>query len=87
MTLLRQTSPFQILFNKKSGQCQTVCTKKYDLGKDEDKKKITQLRKGMSMNYQHHWIVDNMPVRRFFSLLTVSVSNTIPFSGDLVLPS
>ena len=28
----------------------------------DSKKKLSQLRKGMGMNYQHHWIVDNMPV-------------------------
>lgn len=39
-----------------------MCTKNYDPSKPEDEKKIAQLKKGMSMNYQHHWIVDNMPV-------------------------
>ena len=28
----------------------------------EDQKKLALLKKGMFMNYQHHWIVDNMPV-------------------------
>jgi hypothetical protein len=32
------------------------------MSKEEDKKRVAQLKKGMSMNYQHHWIVDNMPV-------------------------
>lgn len=28
----------------------------------ESDKKLMVLKKGMSLNYQHHWIVDNMPV-------------------------
>jgi hypothetical protein len=32
------------------------------VNKPEDLAKLNFLKKGMSMNYQHHWIVDNMPV-------------------------
>ncbi|XP_059082193.1 transmembrane 9 superfamily member 2-like [Tigriopus californicus] len=55
-------SPYKIVFNKNNDKCQTVCTKEYNLRNADSQKKLIQLRKGMSMNYQHHWIVDNMPV-------------------------
>ena len=54
-------SPYKIMFGKNT-DCQVLCTKKYEASKPEDQKKIALLRKGMFMNYQHHWIVDNMPV-------------------------
>ena len=54
-------SPYNINFNEQF-KCKTVCTRTYDMNAEEDKKKMGQLRKGMAMNYQHHWIVDNMPV-------------------------
>ena len=55
-------SPYEINFLKDAGKCKTVCTKEYDSSKKEDVVKLDFLKKGMSMNYQHHWIVDNMPV-------------------------
>uniref|UniRef100_A0A8C9FDI0 Transmembrane 9 superfamily member n=1 Tax=Pavo cristatus TaxID=9049 RepID=A0A8C9FDI0_PAVCR len=42
--------------------CKPVCTKTYDTKKPEDKQKLDFLKKSMLLNYQHHWIVDNMPV-------------------------
>ena len=57
-----RSSPYEIFFNKESGKCKTVCTKEYDSSKKDDNIKLDFLKKGMSMNYQHHWIVDNMPV-------------------------
>ena len=53
---------FQISFKHDSGKCKTLCTRTYDALNADSKKKLSQLRKGMGMNYQHHWIVDNMPV-------------------------
>ena len=38
----------------------------------DSKKKLSQLRKGMGMNYQHHWIVDNMPVSYLYFDLNVT---------------
>ena len=58
-------SPYEINFLKDAGKCKTVCTKEYDSSKKEDVVKLDFLKKGMSMNYQHHWIVDNMPVNRY----------------------
>lgn len=54
-------SPYQITFNKPEA-CKQVCNKTYVSG---DKKKMEQLnflRKGIELNYYHHWIVDNMPI-------------------------
>lgn len=39
-----------------------VCTRQYVGGDPESIEKLMTLKKGMSLNYQHHWIVDNMPV-------------------------
>ncbi|KAI2668450.1 Transmembrane 9 superfamily member 2 [Labeo rohita] len=47
---------------KKNLECQSVCVKPYNTEKAEDKAKLDFLKKGMLLNYQHHWIVDNMPV-------------------------
>ena len=46
----------------KNSDCQILCTKTYKKDNAENQKQIALLRKGMYMNYQHHWIVDNMPV-------------------------
>lgn len=54
-------SPYNISFLKNES-CKTICTKTYDLNKDEDIEKVDRLRKGIFENYQHHWIVDNMPI-------------------------
>ncbi|XP_031555526.1 transmembrane 9 superfamily member 2-like [Actinia tenebrosa] len=43
-------------------KCQTLCTKTYDYSKTEDKTKLEFLKTGISLNYQNHWIIDNMPV-------------------------
>ncbi|EDO38363.1 predicted protein [Nematostella vectensis] len=47
---------------KKEVKCETLCTKTYDTSKNEDNKKLDFLRSGIALNYQNHWIVDNMPV-------------------------
>uniref|UniRef100_A0A8C1M9H6 Transmembrane 9 superfamily member n=1 Tax=Cyprinus carpio TaxID=7962 RepID=A0A8C1M9H6_CYPCA len=56
-----ETSPYKFTF-KSDKACVKVCTKSYDAGSKEDKLKLDFLKKGMELNYQHHWIVDNMPV-------------------------
>uniref|UniRef100_A0A8C6QCT0 Transmembrane 9 superfamily member n=2 Tax=Nannospalax galili TaxID=1026970 RepID=A0A8C6QCT0_NANGA len=56
-----EPSPYKFMFNKEE-TCQLVCTKTYHTDKAEDKQKLDFLKKSMLLNYQHHWIVDNMPV-------------------------
>ncbi|XP_010217509.1 PREDICTED: transmembrane 9 superfamily member 2 [Tinamus guttatus] len=56
-----EPSPYRFTFNKEE-TCKPVCTKTYDTKKPEDKQKLDFLKKSMLLNYQHHWIVDNMPV-------------------------
>uniref|UniRef100_A0A8C1MEL6 Transmembrane 9 superfamily member n=1 Tax=Cyprinus carpio TaxID=7962 RepID=A0A8C1MEL6_CYPCA len=56
-----EPSPYKFSF-KKNMECQSVCPKSYNTEKAEDKAKLEFLKKGMLLNYQHHWIVDNMPV-------------------------
>uniref|UniRef100_A0A0B7BD17 Transmembrane 9 superfamily member n=1 Tax=Arion vulgaris TaxID=1028688 RepID=A0A0B7BD17_9EUPU len=42
--------------------CKTVCEKTYKTGDKSSLEKLTFLKRGVSLNYQHHWIVDNMPI-------------------------
>lgn len=54
-------SPYKLEFMKNM-TCEKVCQKKYSGDSADDNRKLSILRKGISLNYQHHWIVDNMPV-------------------------
>ncbi|CAD5235525.1 unnamed protein product [Bursaphelenchus xylophilus] len=54
-------SPYKISF-KESQQCTSLCEKTYDNANAVDQDKIKLLFRGMKLNYQHHWIIDNMPV-------------------------
>ncbi|XP_051506185.1 transmembrane 9 superfamily member 2-like isoform X2 [Myxocyprinus asiaticus] len=56
-----ETSPYKFSF-KADQACKKVCTKYYDTSEKEAKLKLDFLKRGMELNYQHHWIVDNMPV-------------------------
>ncbi|XP_012262540.1 transmembrane 9 superfamily member 2 isoform X2 [Athalia rosae] len=60
-------SPYKIEFLKPE-ICSTTCTKTYKGGDEASEKKLKLLKKGMALNYQHHWIVDNMPVTWCFML-------------------
>ncbi|XP_017469152.1 PREDICTED: transmembrane 9 superfamily member 2-like [Rhagoletis zephyria] len=53
--------PYNIQFLK-DVRCSLVCLKNYTGGEMESDRRIMVLKKGISLNYQHHWIVDNMPV-------------------------
>ncbi|CAK1544216.1 unnamed protein product [Leptosia nina] len=55
-----QPSPYKINFLE-NVSCQTVCTKSYKGSDTESKKKLNLLKNGMTLFYQHHWIIDNMP--------------------------
>uniref|UniRef100_A0A8K9WRZ7 Transmembrane 9 superfamily member n=1 Tax=Oncorhynchus mykiss TaxID=8022 RepID=A0A8K9WRZ7_ONCMY len=63
-----EPSPYKFEFKKKV-DCKPVCTKSYNTNKPEDKAHLDFLKKGITtgkifilLNYQHRWIVDNMPV-------------------------
>nr|XP_025843637.1 transmembrane 9 superfamily member 2-like [Vulpes vulpes] len=55
------SSPYKFSFNK-TETCTKVCVKSYDTENDNHMRKLAFLKKGMQLNYQHHWIIDNMPV-------------------------
>lgn len=60
-------SPYQITFLKEE-KCKLVCpSKKYVKGDASGLQKLRLLMRGMGLNYQHHWIVDNMPVTFCFT--------------------
>ncbi|KXJ23174.1 transmembrane 9 superfamily member 2 [Exaiptasia diaphana] len=42
--------------------CQLLCTKEYKSKDVNDMKKLEFLKNAISLNYQNHWIIDNMPV-------------------------
>nr|CAD7206342.1 unnamed protein product [Timema douglasi] len=46
----------------KPQSCVVACTKTYVGGDKAGDAQLQLLKKGISLNYQHHWIVDNMPV-------------------------
>ncbi|XP_071772260.1 transmembrane 9 superfamily protein member 5 isoform X2 [Centroberyx gerrardi] len=56
-----ETSPYKFNFNAPV-TCKAVCTKSYTKDNQEDAGKLDFLKRGMQLNYQHHWIIDNMPV-------------------------
>lgn len=37
--------------------CQKACKKVYTGGEDASEKKLQFLKKGIALNYQHHWII------------------------------
>lgn len=43
-------------------QCTNVCKKTYQSSNENDVRKLRFLKKGILLNYQHHWIVDNLPI-------------------------
>lgn len=51
-------SAYKLTFMK-NATCEKLCTKRYNA---QSESRLSTLRKGISLNYQHHWIVDNMPV-------------------------
>ncbi|XP_020827424.1 transmembrane 9 superfamily member 2-like isoform X2 [Phascolarctos cinereus] len=55
------SSPYKFSFNHEE-TCMKACVKSYDPRNESEKKKLAFLKKGMQLNYQHHWIIDNMPV-------------------------
>ncbi|CAI4233089.1 unnamed protein product [Auanema sp. JU1783] len=57
-------SKYDISFLEKK-ECSLLCNKKYN--GQNDLAKILHLQKGMRLNYQHHWIIDNMPVTFCFT--------------------
>lgn len=43
-------------------KCVTACEKKYLKSDSNHIKKLRFLKKGILLNYQQHWIVDNLPI-------------------------
>ncbi|XP_065575897.1 transmembrane 9 superfamily member 2-like isoform X2 [Artemia franciscana] len=56
-----KSSPYELKFLE-DASCSQVCTKEYDVNDKDSKRKLDFLLEGIKKNYQHHWIVDNMPV-------------------------
>lgn len=56
-----ESSPYKFTF-KKDVKCEAVCTRSYKKGSQDDATRLDFLKMGMQLNYQHHWIIDNMPV-------------------------
>ncbi|XP_037117555.1 transmembrane 9 superfamily member 2 isoform X2 [Syngnathus acus] len=56
-----ESSPYKFKFNE-NVKCKAVCTKTYKKDSQEDAARLDFIKMGMQLNYQHHWIIDNMPV-------------------------
>ncbi|XP_077433679.1 transmembrane 9 superfamily protein member 5 isoform X2 [Vanacampus margaritifer] len=56
-----ESSPYKFKF-KQDVKCEAVCTKTYKKDNHEDITRLDFIKMGMQLNYQHHWIIDNMPV-------------------------
>ncbi|XP_057298342.1 transmembrane 9 superfamily member 2-like isoform X2 [Hydractinia symbiolongicarpus] len=54
-------SPYKFEFGLDK-ECVAVCKKVYKKDDAYSMKQLEFLKKGISANYQHHWIIDNMPV-------------------------
>uniref|UniRef100_A0A915M4Z3 Transmembrane 9 superfamily member n=1 Tax=Meloidogyne javanica TaxID=6303 RepID=A0A915M4Z3_MELJA len=54
-------SPYKLAF-KEAKQCAFLCQKDYNMDNKENQQRFRLLQRGMRLNYQHHWIIDNMPV-------------------------
>ena len=54
-------SPYLLDFSA-ARECVSVCRKEYNLKDAGDQEKLRKLKSGISLNYQHHWIVDNLPI-------------------------
>ncbi|XP_050438800.1 transmembrane 9 superfamily member 2 [Adelges cooleyi] len=54
-------SKYEISFMKDES-CKKLCSKQYDHNDPKSVIKLFVLKRGMRLNYQHHFIVDNMPV-------------------------
>lgn len=54
-------SPYQVKFLKDM-KCQTICQRKYPQKDAAAGAKLNFILKGISLEYQHHWIIDNMPI-------------------------
>ncbi|KAG8290641.1 transmembrane 9 super member 2 [Homalodisca vitripennis] len=56
------TFVYPLLSFLKNESCKFLCSRTYKYGDSDVDAKMNLLKKGMLLNYQHHWIVDNMPV-------------------------
>ncbi|CAN0382494.1 unnamed protein product [Lampetra fluviatilis] len=57
-----EPSPYKVTFKEETA-CAALCEPKvYEPGSAVDQASLDFLKKAMHFNYQHHWIVDNMPV-------------------------
>ncbi|XP_017858464.1 PREDICTED: transmembrane 9 superfamily member 2 [Drosophila arizonae] len=78
--------PYQIQFLD-DVECKVACRKNYTGGDADSDRRMMVLKKGISLNYQHHWIVDNMPVTWCYQLETGKQYCSIGFPmGCLVRP-
>lgn len=55
-----RSSPYEISFL--NGTCRHLCTKTYDLNDRDQRDHLTTITNAILRNYQHHFIVDNMPL-------------------------
>jgi hypothetical protein len=66
-------------------KCTVLCTKNYTGGEKASLKNLQHLKKGMSLNYQHHWIVGKTCISCLDVSLETLSSSFRQHARDLVL--
>lgn len=66
---VKRPGPFNFKFME-NVTCGVTCRKTYTRGEPASEYNLMKLKRGTSLNYQHHWIVDNKPVKWCFPLQT-----------------
>lgn len=56
-----RTSPYKITYQQNSTNTK-LCSRKYDLSKRADRRKLHFIRERIIEGYMHAWVIDNMPV-------------------------
>uniref|UniRef100_A0A0N5AMH5 Transmembrane 9 superfamily member n=1 Tax=Syphacia muris TaxID=451379 RepID=A0A0N5AMH5_9BILA len=57
-----KSSAYKVITFNQPEQCALLCTKDYNTDNAHNSLTFHLLMHGMKLNYQHHWIIDNMPV-------------------------
>ncbi|CAB4000343.1 transmembrane 9 superfamily member 2-like isoform X2 [Paramuricea clavata] len=73
-----QPSAYNITF--KHDKCDTACKKKYTK-ETVTGEKLNFIKNGIRLNYQHHWIIDNMPVTWCYQVSTTDARNIYCSTG------
>ncbi|XP_055342343.1 transmembrane 9 superfamily member 2-like [Paramacrobiotus metropolitanus] len=75
-------SPYVLTFNEDKSGCVEVCSRSYDLSNQDQLEKVRKLRAGINLNYQHHWMLDNMPITWCYQVQATAADGTAVSSPE-----